>query len=70
MSGYLKAIDHAVNLCVERGIQSELVMWHCPSWASESGKSGAWKPMSGVLESAAGSGQGGWGKNALVSPKG
>ena len=47
MSGYLKAIDHAVNLCVERGIQSELVLWHCPSWASESGKAGGWKPRVG-----------------------
>ena len=28
MSGYLKAIDHAVNLCVERGVHAELVMWH------------------------------------------
>ena len=41
MSGHLQAIDHAVNLCVERGVHAELVMWHCPSWASESGKGGA-----------------------------
>ena len=27
MSGYLKAIDHAVNLCMERGLH-ELVMAH------------------------------------------
>ena len=47
MSGYLRAIDHAVNLCVERGVQVELVMWHCPNWASESGKAGAWKPRLG-----------------------
>ena len=47
MSGYLQAIDHAVNLCAERGVKAELVMWHCPAWASESGKSGAWKPRSG-----------------------
>ena len=47
MSGYLKAIEHGVNLCVQRGIKSELVMWHCPSWASESGKGGGWKPRAG-----------------------
>jgi len=47
MSGYLQAIDHAVNLCMERGLQAELVMWHCPSWASESGKAGAWRPREG-----------------------
>ena len=44
MSGHLRAIDRAVNLCVERGIKAELVTWHCPGWASESGKSGAWRP--------------------------
>ena len=47
MSGYLKAIDHAVNLCMERGLHAELVMWHTPAWASESGKAGAWKPRVG-----------------------
>jgi hypothetical protein len=47
MSGYLRAIDHAVNLCVERGVQTELVMWHCPGWASESGRAGAWRPKTG-----------------------
>jgi hypothetical protein len=47
MSGYLQAIDHAVNLCVERGVHAELVMWHCPAWASENGKGGAWKPRVG-----------------------
>ena len=47
MSGYLRAIDHAVNLCVERGVQVELVTWHCPGWASESGRAGAWRPKAG-----------------------
>jgi hypothetical protein len=47
MSGYLQAIDHAVNLCVERDVHAELVMWHCPAWASENGKGGAWKPRVG-----------------------
>ena len=44
MSRYLKAIDHAVNLCAERGVKVELVTWHCPAWASESGQAGAWRP--------------------------
>ncbi len=47
MSGYLQAIDHAVNLCAERGVKVELVMWHCPGWASETGKAGAWRPKAG-----------------------
>ena len=47
MSRYLRAIDHAVNLCVERGVKVELVTWHCPAWASESGKAGAWRPKAG-----------------------
>ena len=47
MSGYLQAIDHAVNLCVERGVKVELVTWHCPAWASESGQAGAWRPKAG-----------------------
>ena len=47
MSGYLHGIDHAINLCAERGVQVELVMWHCPAWASENGEGGAWKPRTG-----------------------
>jgi len=47
MSGYLKAIERAVDACVARGLKTELVMWHCPAWASESGKAGAWKPRVG-----------------------
>ena len=47
MSGYLKGIEQAVDACVARGVKTELVMWHCPSWASESGKGGAWKPRVG-----------------------
>jgi hypothetical protein len=48
MSGQLKAIEHAVNLCVERGVKVEFVMWHTPSWASVSGKGGAWRPKDGL----------------------
>ncbi len=47
MSAYLKAIDQAVNLCASRGIKAEFVMWHCPAWASESGKAGPWRPKAG-----------------------
>ena len=47
MSGHLRAIDRAVDLCVERGIKAELVTWHCPPWASVSGKGGAWRPKDG-----------------------
>ena len=48
MSGQLRAIEHAVNLCVQRGVKVEFVMWHTPSWASESGKGGAWRPRAGL----------------------
>ncbi|MEL0099629.1 MAG: hypothetical protein VW907_08750, partial [Opitutae bacterium] len=48
MSGQLQAIEHAVNLCVERGVKVEFLMWHTPSWASESGKGGAWRPKPGL----------------------
>ena len=34
MSGYLKAIERAVDACVARGLKTELVMLHCPAWAS------------------------------------
>ena len=47
MSAYLKAIDQAVNLCASRGIKAEFVMWHCPAWASESGKSRTLCPKAG-----------------------
>ena len=44
MSGQLRTIEHAVDLCVERGVKVEFVMWHTPSWASVSGKGGASRP--------------------------
>lgn len=47
ISGYLKGIENAVDACVARGVKTELVMWHCPGWATESGKSGGWKPREG-----------------------
>lgn len=48
ISGQLKAINHAVDLCVKRGVKVEFVMWHTPSWASESGKGGPWRPKPGL----------------------
>ncbi|HAF58936.1 MAG TPA: hypothetical protein DCL00_05045 [Opitutae bacterium] len=48
MSGQLRAIENAVNLCNQRGVKVEFVMWHTPSWASESGKGGAWRPKPGL----------------------
>ena len=50
MSGHLKAIENAVDLCVQRGVKVEFVMWHTPNWASVSGKSGAWRPKNGLHE--------------------
>ena len=48
MSGQLKAIEHAVDLCLERGVKVEFVMWHTPSWASVSGKGGASRSKDGL----------------------
>ena len=47
MSPYLKTIDSAVDACVKRGLKVELVFWHCPAWASQSGNAGPWKPKPG-----------------------
>ena len=47
MSGSLRAIEHAVDLCVERGVKVEFVLWHTPAWASVSGRGGPWRPKSG-----------------------
>ena len=46
-SGYLAAIEAAVDACVARGLKVELVLWHCPAWASESGNAGPWKAKAG-----------------------
>ena len=48
MSGHLQAIENAVNLCVERGVKVEFVMWHTPRWASTSGEGGPWRPRPGL----------------------
>ena len=44
MSSYLRAIEQAVDICVAEGLKVELVFWHCPAWASVSGKSGGVRP--------------------------
>jgi len=43
-SSYLQTIEAAVDACVAQGLKVELVFWHCPAWASESGKAGGWRP--------------------------
>ena len=48
MSGHLQSIENAVNLCVERGVKVEFVMWHTPRWASVSGNAGPWRPKAGL----------------------
>ena len=50
ISAYLKSIDQAVDECVKRGLKVELVFWHCPAWASQSGKAGPWKPKRGLYK--------------------
>ncbi len=50
MSAYLRDIDRAVDECVKRGVHVELVFWHCPAWASQSGKAGPWKPRPGEYQ--------------------
>ena len=45
-----QAIEQAVDACNARGIKVELVFFHCPAWASESGKSGGFKPKDGLFE--------------------
>ena len=48
MSGHLQSIENAVNLCIERGVKVEFVMWHTPRWASVSGNAGPWRPRTGL----------------------
>lgn len=50
MSDYLVAIEAAVDQCVRQGQKVELVFWHCPAWASDSGKSGPYTPRVGEYE--------------------
>lgn len=50
LSGYLQSIEQAVEACMAEGLKAELVLWHCPAWASESGQSGPWRPKPGEYE--------------------
>jgi hypothetical protein len=47
MSVYLKTIEQAVDACVAEGLKVEFVFWHCPAWASVSGKAGGVRPKDG-----------------------
>ena len=48
-SGYLQAIEQAVNACKDYEIKVEFVFFHCPAWASESGVSGGQRPKIGAF---------------------
>ena len=49
-SAGLTVLDRAVDACNARGKKVEFVFFHCPKWASESGKSGGQKPKDGLFE--------------------
>jgi|GEM_PF-700473 len=46
----LQTLERAVDVCNARGQKVEFVFFHCPAWASESGKSGGQKPKEGLFE--------------------
>lgn len=46
----LKTIEKAVEVCNEKGIKVEFVFFHCPAWASESGKAGGFKPKKDLFQ--------------------
>lgn len=45
----LQALERAVDTCNARGQKVEFVFFHCPGWASESGKAGGQKPRPGLF---------------------
>ena len=49
-SAGLTCLDRAVDACNTRGKKVEFVFFHCPKWASESGKPGGQKPKDGLFE--------------------
>jgi len=49
-SASLQTLDLAVDACNARGQKVEFVFFHCPAWASESGKAGGHKPRDGLFE--------------------
>lgn len=46
-SGELQNIEQAVDLCHQAGKKVELVFYHCPAWATESGVAGGEQPKEG-----------------------
>ena len=48
LSGYLQAVEAAVDASLVEGLKVEFVFWHTPGWASVSGNSGGWKPRKGL----------------------
>ncbi len=46
----LQAIEEAVEACRAKGVKVEFVFFHCPKWASESGKAGGFKPKAGLFK--------------------
>ena len=46
----VQAIERAVDVCNANGLKVEFVFFHCPAWASESGKAGGFKPKDGLFE--------------------
>ena len=47
--GQLRAIENAVNLCNQRGVKVEFVMWHTtPPGLRIREKGGAWRPKPGL----------------------
>ena len=49
-SASLQAIERAVDFCNTNGLKVELVFFHCPAWASESGKAGGFKPRGDLFQ--------------------
>lgn len=45
----LQAIERAVEACNAKGLKVEFVFFHCPAWASESGKAGGFKPKANLF---------------------
>ena len=46
----LQEIERAVDVCNAKGLKVEFVFFHCPAWASESGKAGGFKPKKDFFE--------------------
>ena len=49
-SAALQTIEQAVDICRAKGIKVEFVFFHCPAWASVSGKAGGFRPRDHLFE--------------------